>query len=458
MDDREQTVTGRTSLGASRDVLQHRLTRRGLLRGAVGLGGGALALSATPGVLAGAGYAAPLRTVNQYGPEVALEWFQLMLDIVLTTPRFSPAVANRIFAYLGVTLYEAIVPGIPDGKSLAGRLNELTRVPGPRDHAYHWPTCANSALAQGMRDMFRTTTDANKAAINDLESSIAADLSHGVPFGITKRSVRRGRTVADHIMAWAATDAANSPTEAYVPPVGPGLWVPTPPAFAGPVDPYGGTLRPIAVGPIENYDSGPPPAFSTDPQSEFYAGEMEVYNTVNNLTDEQRTIALYWSRTAGHNISIAMRAVEQSGCNLGTAALALASSAIGSHDGGIAVFYSKYTYNLLRPITYIREYIDPSWGDPLPLTTPPHPDFPAAHATVMRAFAQGLYDVLGNFAFTDRTWVNVGLAPRSWNSWFEMAEETAISRLYGGIHSRWAIEAGLEQGRRVGEAVTAVLD
>lgn len=458
MYDREQTSTGRMSIGGSRNVLQNHLTRRGLLQGAVGLGGGVLALGTTGSALSKARHWTPLATTNHYDSEVALEWFQLMLNIVLTTPRFSPAVANRTFAYLGVTLYEAIVPGMPGRESLAGRLNGLTPLPGPHNHAYHWPACANSALAQGMRDLFRTTSDANMAAINDLESEIAADLADGLPFGIARRSVRRGRTVANHIMAWAATDAANSPTEEYVPPVGPGLWVPAPPAFAGPVDPYGGTLRPIALGPVEDYNPGPPPQFSTDPHSEFYAGQMEVYNTVNDLTDEQRTIALYWSRTAGHNISIAVRAIEQSGSDLGTAALALASSGIASHDGGIAVFYSKYTYNLLRPITYIQEHIDPGWGNPLPVTTPPHPDYLAAHATVTRAFAQGLVSVLGNFSFTDSTWTNVGLAPRSWNSWFEMAEEAAISRLYGGIHTRWAIDAGLEQGRRVGEAVTAVID
>jgi len=242
-----------------------------------------------------------------------------------------------------------------------------------------------------------------------------------------------------------------------VPPVGAGLWVPTPPAFAGPADPFGGTARPLALGPVEDYNPGPPPEFSTDPASEFYAGELEVYNTVNNLTDEQLTIALYWARTVGHHVTIAVQAIEQSGSDLETATLALVNSAVAAHDSAIAVFYSKYAYSLLRPVTYIREHIDADWPEP-PVVTPPHPDYPAAHATVTRALAQGLYDVLGDFHFTDSTWVHVGLAPRSWNSWFEMAEETATSRLYGGIHTRWANEAGLVQGRQVGEAVTAALD
>ncbi len=449
--------TDRSSYSTQSGGLQRRITRRSLLRGAAGLGAGAIALGVTGPGLTRASNWTPMATADQYGPDVALEWFQLAFDIMPTTPGFSPGAAVRAFGYLGVTLYEAIVPGMPGRESLVGRLNELTPVPGPHDRAYHWPSCANAALAQGVRDLYRMTTAENLAAIDALEASIAADLASSVPTGIAERSALRGRRVADHIMAWAATDRANVPTEPYVPPVGPGLWVPTPPAYAGPADPYGGMARPIRARSGRRLQPGRRQRFSTDPTSEFYVGELEVYNTVNTLTDEQLTIALYWARTVGHPVSIAVQAIEQSGCDLGTATLALTAAGIACQDSGIAVFYSKYAYNLLRPITYIREHIDPTWGNPLPVTTPPHPDYPAAHAITLRAFAQALYDVLGDFPFTDRTWVHVGLAPRSWNSWFDMAAETAISRMYGGIHSRWANEAGFEQGRQVGEAVSAIV-
>jgi hypothetical protein len=57
------------------------------------------------------------------------------------------------------------------------------------------------------------------------------------------------------------------------------------------------------------------------------------------------------------------------------------------------------------------------------------------------------------YAFTDYTHDDLGLAPRSFSSFTEMAQETAISRLYGGIHFRAAIELGLEQGLCIGERV-----
>jgi hypothetical protein len=63
-----------------------------------------------------------------------------------------------------------------------------------------------------------------------------------------------------------------------------------------------------------------------------------------------------------------------------------------------------------------------------------------------------------NFAFTDSTEVDYGLAPRKFNSFIEASEEAAISRLYGGIHYRSAIENGVEQGRKVGTHIVSRME
>jgi hypothetical protein len=312
-----------------------------------------------------------------------------------------------------------------------------------------------------MRELFRMTSPENMAAINDLEASLEAQLAAGRPLGIGIRSTRRGYRVADHILAWAMTDGghdghlSNFPT-AYVPPVGPGLWVPTPPAFLGAYQPYWGMNRPMALGAVEDYDPGPPPPFSTDTASEFYLGELEVYETVNTLTDEQRAIAMHWATPTGHHILIAVQAIEAQSASLAAAAATYARSGIAICDATIACFHTKYHHNLLRPVTYIQAYIEPDWMSFIP--SPPHPDYTAAHSVVTGAFSQALHDQFGDFRFTDHTWDGVPLPPRSYTSWSGMAEETAISRLYGGIHTRWAIEAGLQQGRQISKAVSAVFD
>jgi hypothetical protein len=376
--------------------------------------------------------------------------------------------ASRAFGYLGVTLYEALVPGMTGYLSLAGRLNGLQTVPGPRDPAYHWPTVANHALAESARVFFRMTTDANKAAIDELEASFANVLKIGVPHGIVKRSAARGRRVADHIVEWAVTDGGhdghltNFPTD-YTPPVGLGLWVPTPPAMASAYQPRWGANRPFVLGSGADVDPGLPPAFSTDSGSAFYAEANEVYQTVNNLTAEQRAIALFWADALGptvgaaaHWVSITNQVLVGREANLAEAAETYAKAGMAVADAMIVGFNTKYRYNLLRPITYIQQHIDAGWGNPLPVGTPPFPEYTSTHSVGTRAFAQVMFDLFGDMPFTDHTHDSIGLTPRSYTSWAGMAEETAISRLYGGIHFRSAIERGIEQGKQIGQQVSTL--
>lgn len=443
-------------------TLQHRLTRRALLRSAAGLGAGALAAGVAGPALAGLERWNPKLRVDQFDSEVATAWFRLALQITPTTSGVSTQPAIRAFAYLGVTLYEALVPGMPGYRSLAGRLNDLQPIAGPPDHSYHWPTVANSALAASTRELFRMTTDANKAAINQLEFSLAARLTPGVPPGIAKRSAERGRQVATHIMAWASTDGGhdghltNFPPD-YTPPVGPGLWVPTPPGFQRAYQPNWGANRPFVLTSAADYDPGPPPAFSTEPGSAFYGEAWEVYQMVNELTDEQRAMVVHWANTLGHHPSLAIQLVETLSLDLATAAEVYAKAGMAIADAGIACQYTKYLYNLIRPVSYIQQYIDAGWGNPLPIPTPPHPEYSSAHAVTSQALAQVLHDVVGDVPFTDNhTHDASGLPPRSYDSWFELAAEAGISRLFGGIHFRSAMERGFEQGTSIGMAVSAV--
>ena len=462
MKDGVQSTNGRNTFRSS-DAFGHRLTRRNLLRGAAGLGAGAVAFGGVGSVLGAAGRWTPPVTADQHNSRVANEWMRLAIQIMPSTPGLSPNPADRVIGYLGVALYEALVPSIPGYGSLAGRLNDLTPAPGHANRALHWPSVANSALATSMRELFRMTNEDNLQAIDNLELSLETEIRRHRPPGIGRRSIARGRLVADHIMAWAATDGGhdghmtNFPPD-YTPPAGPGLWVPTPPANLNAYQPYWGMNRPMAVGPIEEFDPGPPPEFSTEPGSEFYEAELEVYEVVNALTEEQRTIALYWANPIGHHLSLTLQALEAQNADLATTAVTLARCGMAIVDSTIGSFETKYRYNMIRPITYVREHIDPEWGDPLPLPTPPHPDYTAAHAVVTGALGQALFDQFGDFPFTDHTWDAVGLAPRSFNSWSEMADEAAVSRLYGGIHTTPALDLGLEQGRQIARAVSAVID
>jgi membrane-associated phospholipid phosphatase len=124
-------------------------------------------------------------------------------------------------------------------------------------------------------------------------------------------------------------------------------------------------------------------------------------------------------------------------------------------DGFVGCWSAKYKYDLLRPVTYIRRVIDPKWETLL--ITPPFPEYPSGHSAQSGAAAAVLTNFFGeNFAFEDATHGRDGLAKRSFPGFWAAAEEAGISRLYGGIHFRAAIERGLEQGRCVGVYVNAL--
>jgi PAP2 superfamily protein len=427
----------------------------GVTVGTVGLA------AAGPEVLVGLGSSKPL-PASGFGPEVATAWFDLALDLVKETPGFSPPVASRAFGFAGVTLYEALVPGMPGYRSLAGQLNDLGDIPVPADPAHHWPTVANAALAAILRSLFPTATSQNKAAMDALEETFAQSFRMTAPPGIFRRSVDRGRSVAAHIFEWSKIDGGhegylhNFP--AFTPPVGPGLWVPTPPGFLSALQPFWGSNRPFALASGGECDPGPPLAYSEDFSSAFFSETLECYEVVTNLSPEQRAIALFWSddpgitcTPPGHSISILTQVVKDREFALDMAAEAYAKVGIAVADAFISCWNTKYRYNLLRPVTYIRRLIDPRWSSLL--VTPPFPEFTSGHSVQSAASAQVLTDLFGPLAFTDHTHDDRGLASRAFSSFFEAAEEAALSRLYGGIHFRTAIALGLEQGRCIGREV-----
>jgi hypothetical protein len=190
-------------------------------------------------------------SASAYTAEVPIRWFDLALELVRTTPGFSPPVASRAFGYAGVALYEALTPGMPGRRSLAGQLNDLGRPPGPSDRAYHWPAVANRALASILRSLFPTAVAESAAAIDELERRFASSAQAVLPLGIYRRSVARGEEVAAHVFDWSTTDGGheaflrNFPP--YTAPSGPGLWVPTPPGFLPALQPYWGANRPFVL-------------------------------------------------------------------------------------------------------------------------------------------------------------------------------------------------------------------
>jgi len=210
-----------------------------------------------------------------------------------------------------------------------------------------------------------------------------------------------------------------------------------------------------------------PPAFSTDHASPFYAAALDVYTTGVQLTDEQQTIATYWADGAGQTGTppghwMAMvgqlsrhHGHHHHGLSLITSAEAFARVGIAVHDAFIACWYTKYAYDLQRPVTYINDHIDPTWTPYI--TTPAFPSYHSGHSTQAGAAAKVLTDMFGSLSFTDTTHTDHGLlppqAPRTFRSFDEAADEAAASRLYGGIHYPFDNDDGLGAGWCIGDRI-----
>jgi len=406
-------------------------------------------------------------TTRQHSAEAPLAWFNLQLKFVQETPGFSPPVAARAFGYAGVTLYETVVPGMAAYQSLVGQLNGLTELPRIANGLkYHWPTVANSALAAITRLLFANASEANKAAIEALDLRFSNQFKATLAAEVFQRSTSHGRVIAQAIYTWSLSDRGHGAhmrnfSERHALVVGPGFWVPTPPRFQQPLQPDWGNNRPFALKAGSECRPSSHPPFSEQAGSEFYNEMLEVYHAVKNLTAEQKALAEFWADNpmqtatpAGHWIAILNQIIAQRQFNLEIAAEAYAKVGIAMADAFISCWRTKYEYNLVRPITCIRKIIDANWKPPV--STPPFPEYMSGHSVQSGAVAQVLTDMFGAVAFTDHTHDSRNLSPRSFSSFFAAAEEAAISRLYGGIHFRSAIDLGLEQGKCVGRKVSAL--
>lgn len=397
-------------------------------------------------------------------------WYDLSFDLIRHTPTYTPPVASRALGYIGVTVFEVAASDDPALASLAGQLNGLTEVPERAPGAaYDEALVLHAALAPVMAELFPNTGPTGQRALGAVTGKLGDQLLTGVDPAVADRSLTYGRAVAAHILAWASTDGGATIENMGFPatPVkaaAPAEWVPTSTVALqqAPLLPAWGANRPFAMPDGASCPLPPPPAYSEEPGSAFFAEATEVYDTVRNLSPEQTAIARFWaddamlSRTPpGHWVAIALQILDDQKADQSRRAEVLALLGVGLADAFIGCWHEKFEYDLLRPITYIRRVIDPAWS-PL-LNTPPFPEYPSGHSTQSGAAAEILTALFGeDFAFEDRTTANEGMKPRSFKSFRAAAEEAGISRLYGGIHYRAAIERGLAQGRCVAAFTTAL--
>jgi len=267
-----------------------------------------------------------------------------------------------------------------------------------------------------------------------------------------------GEAAANGVLAVRVGDHRNDPDlEGYTPASGPGAWIPTPPAFGNPQTPFLRFVTPFGYDDPARFRPHAPPALG----SSTYTADYDEIKDLGRATDTSRTAeqsatALFWSPSASALWSANVRSLAST-MDLLTAARFEAIGIAAVTNSLIACWDAKYTYMFWRPVSAIRAgdtdgnsetEPDPAWT-PL-ITTPSHPEYPAAHTTV-GAGALGFYE---SWFETDRFTLQFrgnGGAVRQYTSVAEIFAEEGNARVWGGMHWRHSTEVGARLGTRVGE-------
>ena len=234
-----------------------------------------------------------------------------------------------------------------------------------------------------------------------------------------------------------------------------GLWVPQPGQAAQ--VPYWGDNVTFIKDDATSTQPPAPPVYSIDPSSQLYQEELEVYNESINQNPDHIAIAKYWAALPPPcvSLSILSSVLASKHASLSVTAEAYCKVGIATSDAMVSCYKTKYVYNQLRPINYIRENFNSTWVPLIP--TPPFPDYTSAHSAQTGAVARVLADIFGdNTTFTDNSINDLGFTPRTYTKFSDYANEVGLSRIYGGIHVRSSNFVGLQWGDVVGMHVSAL--
>ena len=385
---------------------------------------------------------------------------------------YSPPVASRTYTYISVAGYETMIHASKEYISLAGQLHGLTTLPQPDSTKPISYTLAavHAILMTGKNFVI------SEEKIIDFDSSIIKEFSAaGMPDDVVNNSLAYGKDMAQSIIAWAAKDKYKE-TRALpkfaVADEDPTTWKPTPPAYIKAIEPNWSKMRTFVMDSASQFKPIRPTVFSTTKNSPFYKIALAVHDAGVKQTKDENEIANFWDcnpfkvNVKGH-VMYATKKISPNGhwmnithlvCNKAnadavqsTAAYAYLSVALA--DCFISCWDEKYRSKVVRPETYINQYIDVDWVPTL--QTPPFPEYTSGHSVISAAASVVLTKLFGdNFSFTDSTESEFDLPVRSFTSFKQAAKEAAISRFYGGIHYMPAINNGLSEGEKIGLFIT----
>ena len=390
------------------------------------------------------------------------------LNNVVMQNNFPPIIASRNYAYANIAAYETIAIWDKRYASLTGYIKHLPALPRLDTTRVNFHYASLLAYCK-VGEAVTFPSGSMKTYTAMLDSLVKVS---GMPDAVKLASNHLADSVANHILRWSKKDnyAETRTATKYTITNEEGRWVPTPPAYLQALEPNWNKIRPLVMDSASQFMPPRPPSFNmNDKTSKFYQEVLAVKNAGDSLTDEQKHIAMFWddlgSKTivnghvmftakkfspTGHWMNIVGIAAEKAKIDFNTTVYAYTKTAIAMYDAFIQCWDEKYRSNLVRPETAINQYIDQEWH-PF-LQTPPFPEYTCGHSTISAAAAEALTNVFGdNFAYTDTSELEFGIANRSFTSFRHAAIENNWARFYGGIHFHHSCIISTEYGRKVGQ-------
>ncbi len=399
---------------------------------------------------------------SAHSSEVASRWFETLTNITREKP-YVPPQTLRILSYSGLALYESVVKGMPEHRSM---YTHWTGDPIPSDDPenYYWPAVANAAVASiAPRLMEYYGPNPHTVVMQELEQTFNNQFLNSISEEQLNNSKTLGLLVADKIFEWSKGDGTLNPNGTlaacppYTPLGTPGSWEPTPPPFLPAAGNCQGNLRTFIPGIAEDVLPAPPPAYSTAPQSQFYQAALQVFDMRNNLQYDDQMLANSWQdlvgtnfNTPAHVVHITSKLMQAGNINLAEAALLFSQQTMAISDAVAASFYSKFHYHLVRPVTYIRSVLNsPAWNSFV--YTPQHPSYSSTMVVAAAAgFKVASLHLGENYQFSDDSHAQL-YGSRSYTSFGQIINDVKTARTASGANFVFAADAAIQQGTAVAQ-------
>ena len=390
----------------------------------------------------------PLVNPSLTHADVVLDWNIVTMRTAAAAP-FNPPLESRNAAIVHAAMFDAVNSIVREFHHYAVRL----RAPAGASPEAAAVAAAHFALVQ----LYPDQREALDVAYAD---SLAV-----IPGGPGKANgITLGEAVATRILKIRSADgAAAAITAGYTPGLGPGFWMPTPPALLPALDPGWGSVRPFLMEDECQFRPGPPPALTSRRYTRDFDEIKEIgSSTSTTRTLEQTGVARLWIATGAQNWNpIARQVAVAHRLTLSQNARVFALLNLAGADAFIAAWDAKFTYNQWRPVTAIRATDSDSDGNPETiedaswtplLATPPFPDYIAGHTTYGGAVAKVLEHVFGKNPGVVMT-LTSPTAPgvvETFTSFRAISESVVDARVWGGIHWRTSSVRGRIVGEELG--------